>query len=685
MSLSRTALHAAYILLSLFLILIPVSSQDIESASPLQSESVIADSPSPKKTFTAEATAAAGQVLFSIGDPTDEEQLYLELMNRARADANAEAKRLLEMDDVFVKAALTKVNTNLMVSQFSTNPPVAPLSFSAKLLSAARSHTQYQFDNGVQTHTGPGTNTLRERLQAVNYSYYWGAENVYCYAQYVQHGHAAYEIDWTGDTINGGMQSPPGHRDHIHDARFIEVGVGVVNGTNRVGSNVAVGPQLVTEDFGNPFPAKTYITGVAYYDLNQNNFYDVGEGLSGVTVSVDGVDSYAITAGSGGYSVPVPPGSAYTVRFKAAGVSDTIASVNVATTNSVKLDYKPVFIAPTVSSAPAATYVGVSNAFSLSPFAGATSYRARVLTLQPAPIEGAEGPLTNVALMTFGNYAVVSSKVEANGNNSFHLGHMTDSVTGGAYPQIIQFVKPFYVFAGAKIDFNSRLGIAYGGQTNPVSGPGEIARLQISVDEGKSWSDLWSQGGTQQAHGADTSEKVFTARSVSLANYVGKLVMLRFNYDVITSIGWFELESDKYGWYIDDIAISGAEQGVSSTSLTLDGSGTFYFVPPAVGNYAMQFGATAGTRDFPMGGWSATTAQAGPPMILPSNISISGNAVSMRVVETTGKTLILQSAPAAVGPWTTETGANVSGPSGNEYTLSVPLNGSARFYRVAAN
>jgi hypothetical protein len=573
----------------------------------------------------------------------------------------------------------------LLVSQFSTNPAAAPLSFNAKLLTAARNHSQYQFNNGIQSHTGPGTSGLADRLQAVNYSFSWATENVYSYAQNVQHGHAGFEIDWTGGTANGGMQNPPGHRDHIHDKRFTEIGIGIVNGTNKVGTNVMVGPQLVTQDFGTPSPAMTYITGVAYYDLNGNNFYDVGEGLSGVTVAVDGLDTFAITSASGGYSVPVPSANNYTVRFQAAGVSDVVSTVSVSSTNSVKLDFKPTFVAPSVVRAPAATYAGLSNLFGLSPFAGATSYRARIFTLQPMPIEGAEGPLSNVSLTTFGNYTVISTNIKASGNNAFHLGHMTDDATGAAYPQYIQLTKPFYVWPGGNVDFKSRLAAAFAG--SPQSGPGEIARLEVSLDEGKSWSAIWSQGGTEVPFGADNSEKTFNARSVSLANYVGKLVMLRFNFDVNTSVGWFDLKNDKdkYGWYIDDISISGAEQGVASTTtVTADGSGDFYFVPPAVGNYAMQFGATAGVRDFPMGPWSAVTAEAGGPVISPANISISSGSVSLLVVNSGTNTLTLQSAPTAAGPWTTETDATVTG-SGNQYTLNVPTNGSARFYRVLAN
>jgi hypothetical protein len=329
------------------------------------------------------------------------------------------------------------------------------------------------------------------------------------------------------------------------------------------------------------------------------------------------------------------------------------------------------------------TYAGISNLYTLSAFAGATSYRSLIYNLQPAPFEGAEGPLTNVALTTFGNYAVISSTVKASGSNSFHLGHITDTNTDLAYPQLIQFVKPFYVTTGAAINFSSRLGISLGAaSTNGRAG--ETARLEISIDDGATWTTIWSEPGGEQDHGPDNSEKSFSAKSASLANYVGKLVRLRFNYDVDTTVGWFELKDDKYGWYIDNISITGAQNAVNPITPTADANGQFQFVPPVVGDYIMQFGAVAGTRNFPMGPWSTTTAQAGPPVILPTNLSISGGVVSMSV-QGSSASLALQSAPTLAGPWTNDTSATFSGPVNGQYSLNVPTNGTSRFYRVVAN
>lgn len=680
MSLSVRHLHVIVSLLAAFH-LATVGGQELPAppAPPL-----IGNDFSKKPAVAGSATASASAA-FSIGDPTDEEQLYLELVNRARATPQAEANRLLAITDPFVQLALELVDTNLLVSQFSTNPPAMPLSFNSKLLTAARSHTQYQFDTGVQTHTGPGTNTLRERLGSVAYNFNWAAENVYTYAQNVIHGHAGFEVDWSGDTANGGIQVPPAHRNNIHEKRFTEIGIGVLNGTNQVGTNAPVGPQLITQDFGTPYPMVTYITGVAYYDLNGNNFYDVGEGLGGVNVTVDGVAAYAVTSASGGYSVPVPPGGNYTVRFQPAGAPEVVTAASVPGTNNVKIDFKPAFAYSAITSAPATTYAGITNQFTFSSLPGASGYRARVFNLQPTVFEGAEGPLTNVSLTTFGNYAVISSSVEASGSNSFHLRHITDSANSAAYPQYIQFANPIYIEAGAKIDFKSRLGIAYAGTS--TSGPGETARLEISLDEGATWTSIWSQPGVTQDHGADNSEKTFNARSVSLTNYIGKLARLRFNFDVNTEVGWFDQSGASYGWYIDEISISGAEQATAATTTPLDASAAFKFAPTNPGKYIMQFGATAGARNFPMGPWYAVTAQPAPPVVeFTGQVTTARGSLLMPVTRVSGTvtSITVESAPSLNGPWTLETGANVTGPSGNQYTVSVPMSGNLHFYRVTA-
>jgi hypothetical protein len=216
---------------------------------------------------------------------------------------------------------------------------------------AAQLHTQDMFQNQFQGHTSssnppppflPGY-TLSQRLAAVGYQGS-AAENVFSHADSVAHGHAGFDVDW-GDTSNPaapfynpafdgqGMQNPAGHRRTIHNGDYKEIGLGVINGTNG-----SVGPQIVTQDFANPGDIR-YITGVVYEDLNSNNFYDIGEGRSGVRVDVDGAAFFAISTASGGYSVPVPTDSTYAITFSGGGFQTFMTLANVLKGENEKLDY----------------------------------------------------------------------------------------------------------------------------------------------------------------------------------------------------------------------------------------------------------------------------------------------------------------------------------------------------------
>jgi uncharacterized protein YkwD len=290
--------------------------------------------------FSIETTESTTAQLYSIGDPTNEEQYYLELINRARANPPAEGIRLATTTDSNVLSAYSAfgVNLVLMQAQFALIPPAPPLSMNATLMNAARAHSQNMLQNNYQGHNGPD-GSLTTRLQ----SYTSGAngwsigENVYAYSKSVWYGHAGFEVDWGGSVATGGMQSPPGHRQNIHSTTFREVGVGVVLGSN--GGSGGVGPQLVTQDFGVVGGLPPFVTGVVYRDLNNNGSYDPGEGVGGVTVSVSNSNSYAVTASSGGYSVPVAGSGNYTVTFSAGSVPTNQQSVSVINGQNVKSDY----------------------------------------------------------------------------------------------------------------------------------------------------------------------------------------------------------------------------------------------------------------------------------------------------------------------------------------------------------
>ncbi len=297
---------------------------------------------------------------YSIGNPSPDAQLYLEYLNRARSDAMVEAHRLASETDSDITSAYNffGIDAQDIVDQFQwyvdngcLDQYAQPLAFSASLNQMAELHTQDMFDNAFQGHTSssdppapfPPNATLGERIDAVGYQGAAG-ENVFSYADSAQHGHAGFNVDWGNLNLSSrpcynpafigqGMQNPAGHRTNIHNGDFKEAGIGVVNGTNG-----GVGPQLVTQNLGDP-GAATFVTGVVYEDLDGDNFYDIGEGRSGVRVDVDGSGFFAVSTDSGAYAVPVSGDGTYEVNFSGGGFNDFLTTANVAGGDNVKIDY----------------------------------------------------------------------------------------------------------------------------------------------------------------------------------------------------------------------------------------------------------------------------------------------------------------------------------------------------------
>ena len=75
-----------------------------------------------------------------------------------------------------------------------------------------------------------------------------------------------------------------------------------------------------------------FLTGVVFNDLDHDGQYDVGEGLGGVTISVQEVGT-TTSFGSGGYTIAVPTGT-YSVIASGGGLTTTFTqSFTIGTTN----------------------------------------------------------------------------------------------------------------------------------------------------------------------------------------------------------------------------------------------------------------------------------------------------------------------------------------------------------------
>ena len=512
-----------------------------------------------------------GATPYAIGNPLDEEQLYLEYINRARANPAVEGRWLasLKDPDITNNYAYYHVDTNVLVTQFNTYPAAPPLSFQAGLMTSAQGHTSDMFTNVFQAHNGSDGSTLTDRIDA-NYANLstWG-ENVFSYATSVLEGHAGFEVDW--GTGPSGMQSPPGHRLNILNPDFRDIGISVILGSKSVtnaGTVSQVGPQLVTQDFATSFDSTPEITGVIYYDLNGNGGYDLGEGIGGVRVDVAGASYYAVSTKSGGYTVPVSGDGSRTVTFAVTGQTWTQKLATVSGGNNVKMDFVPAYQAPQIYG-PTLARIGASNQYSFLPVLAATNHQWRLAKRASlTAVEGAETGTNYVAIVSSSGYQVITNDVKTSGSYSFHLAQPSPSV-----PQYITLKRWLRPGPGAQLRFASRLGLATSAQ---------VARIQVATNSAH-WVNLWTQPG---ANGS--GETAFVLRTNSLVSYAGQEIQVRFVYDCASSGSHYTQTDKSAGWHLDDIAFSDTEELTGLTTNSIPNGAVFSFSPADTNNYVLR-------------------------------------------------------------------------------------------------
>ncbi|MBL8249909.1 MAG: hypothetical protein JNK95_16295, partial [Candidatus Competibacter sp.] len=190
---------------------------------------------------------ASAATPYSHGDPSGEEQLMLEMINRARANPPAEGVRLANTTDSDVLNSYNFFNVNLaqLQSEFNSYPVRPPLAFNSSLIIAARLHSQDMASNDFQSHTGSTGSTLVQRFASAGYTGWTNAgENIYAYSVSVFYGHAGLNVDWGVSSL--------GHRKNIMNFEagssvFREIGIGIIPESNPA---TQVGPLVITQDFG---------------------------------------------------------------------------------------------------------------------------------------------------------------------------------------------------------------------------------------------------------------------------------------------------------------------------------------------------------------------------------------------------------------------------------------------------
>lgn len=693
---------------------LPVGASDPRPAPPaVRVTPGVADATPAKRLESRSATVEWKEHV--IGDPTSEEQMYLEYVNRARAVPWEEGYLLATSTDPDLLFAYQFFGVDLqrVVDEIALYPPQPPLAFEPRLLQIARSHSEYMLRNAVQEHeerdplTGATVNTTASRLSGSGYPLIAGGESVYAYANSPLHGHASFEVDWGfGD---GGVQRPPGHRDSNHEGAFREVGVGIVYGTrsritppvtnlvvtnlmvtNLVGTNLVatqqmvtnrivtpavtntVGPSLVTIDFASRADLPPLVTGVVYYDFNTNGFYDVDEGVSGVRVEDAASGWFAVTGRSGGYAVPGVAG-AQTIRFLAEGRELASRSVTVLAGRNVKQDCILPYSGIRLTGPSGGSSTGW-NVFRVDQVLGASGYEVRSMRWDPfTGAEGGEAGLGNLQFSGLDGWNPVKSGFAASGAKSFQLVH-----TNGL-DQVLRYGPVVRPLAGAEVRLKSYLGYT---TTN------QIASVEVSTN-GTDWIPILRERGRGVSV---TPGGSYVPRAASLAAWSGIEISVRFRFFVepVDGARFYSQTESAFGWSLDDIQLVNCQIGTEPQSQSLAPGEPLVFRGGSGGRYELRSRPRFGAQQLAFSPpwvveFSPTTAASGTIMIEGIRWAQAGRlAVDFALVSGVAREWVLEGRSSLTGAWEPVPGAVLSDRGGGHLTWGhAPLAGDL-FYRVMA-
>ena len=271
--------------------------------------------------------------------PDGDEQQMLWLINRARQSPTREGRWLAHSREFQVRHGrdFFAVDRQALVHAFAKIRPSPPAAFDRRLYRAAFKHSRSQIARDVQDHLGQ-----QALMSAEGFAYTQTRYNVFSYANNGLNAHAAFNIDW-GPGTGSGMQQPPHHRLGIMsvDGGYSNVGIAGLFDAN---PHNRVGRYVVSQDFARANETalnhyNKFIVGTVWRDNNENDRYDVDEGISGVRVVPSRGAYFAITSAGGGYAIPITDSGQTVVDFRADNIPQTGYTVTTATT-SVLLDLK---------------------------------------------------------------------------------------------------------------------------------------------------------------------------------------------------------------------------------------------------------------------------------------------------------------------------------------------------------
>lgn len=206
-----------------------------------------------------------------------------------------------------------------------------PLVFNGNLNDSADAHSSWMIGTDTFSHIGLSGSSPTDRMRNAGYAFsgtWASAENI---AWASTRDPAGYQDEV--QLLHTNLMNSPGHKANILNGTYREIGIGFQTGAYQTWDGA-----FVTQNFALS-GTKVFLTGVTMDDKDGDHFYDVGEGLGGLTitaVSTTGASTSTASQSAGGYSLALDPGT-YTITFSGGGYSSVTKTVTVGSKN-VKLD-----------------------------------------------------------------------------------------------------------------------------------------------------------------------------------------------------------------------------------------------------------------------------------------------------------------------------------------------------------
>ncbi len=316
----------------------------------------------------------------------------------------------------------------------------------------------------------------------------------------------------------------------------------------------------------------------------------------------------------------------------------------------------------TTATAPATVNATVAFTGSVTAMTGATGYQLDLN--RTSALGGALTPGNSAA-----SWTQLTSGYNAIESTEFHLYHAAFET------QQLNLSKALYVGQNATLSFDRRFNFATAS---------EVARVQVSLDGGVSWQDVYTEAGTSAA-------VPYATVNVNLSAFAGRMIRLRFSFTATGS--YFPCAT--CGWYFRNLLFNNVSELTLASQTTLPSTQlSASLVAADPGNYILL--ARTEYQGSYFGDWGpglALSAIPIAPLSAPTAVSatIAGStalAVAFGAPASIGGTAITGYTATCTSSNGGVSGTNSSGPtatsirvsgltSGKRYTCTVNANNAA--------